>query len=48
MMNWNPSSKISASASYGYLLDGIDGATDPTTASLDGDGKLHFNFSYRF
>jgi hemolysin activation/secretion protein len=48
MVNWNPSSKISASASYGYLIDGIDEASDPSTASLDGYGKLHFNFSYRF
>lgn len=48
MLNWNPNAKISASASYGYLLDGIDQALDPSTASLDGDGKLHFNLSYRF
>ncbi len=48
MFNWNPSSNISASASYGYLLDGIDQPTDPSTASEDGDGKLHFNLSYRF
>ena len=48
MLNWNPSAKISASASYGYLLDGIDESSDPLTASEDGDGKLHFNLSYRF
>ncbi len=48
MLNWNPSPKISASASYGYLVDGIDGASDPSSASQDGDGKLNFNVSYRF
>lgn len=49
MLNWNPSDRISASASYGYLIDGIDFVSDATTsASRDGDGKLHFNLSYRF
>lgn len=46
--NWNPSNKISASASYGYLIDGIEETEFISNASQDGDSKLHFNLNYRF
>jgi hemolysin activation/secretion protein len=48
LLNWNPVSKVIASASYGYLIDGIDSADELSDASRDGDSKLHFNFTYRF
>lgn len=49
LLNWNPTEKLTASASYGYLLDGVDSSEDINAgASADGDGKLHFNISYRF
>jgi hemolysin activation/secretion protein len=48
LLNWNPTNKISASASYGYLIDGIDSAAAIEGAAEDGDGKLHFNLTYRF
>lgn len=47
LINWNPTNKISASASYGYLIDGVD-STEANTSSEDGDSKLHFNITYRF
>jgi hemolysin activation/secretion protein len=48
LVNWNPTNEISASASYGYLIDGIDSIEAANTKSQDGDGKLHFNLTYRF
>jgi len=49
MFNWNPSNRITASASYGYVVDGIDfGDPALTSSTQDGDGKVHFNLSYRF
>ena len=48
LFNWNPIDKISASASYGYLLDGIDGGDQLNSSSRDGDSKVHFNIAYRF
>jgi hemolysin activation/secretion protein len=48
LLNWNPISKVNASASYGYLIDGIDSADELSDASRDGDSKLHFNLTYRF
>lgn len=48
LLNWNPSSRISASLSYGYLLDGIDGPQAPEGVAEDGDGKLNFNITYRY
>ena len=48
LLNWNPSSHISASASYGYLIDGIDSAEAVEGSPEDGDGQLHFNLTYRF
>jgi hemolysin activation/secretion protein len=48
LLNWNPTNKISASASYGYLVDGIDSDSAVEGSPEDGDGKLHFNLTYRF
>jgi hemolysin activation/secretion protein len=48
LLNWNPTNKISASASYGYLIDGIDSDNAVEGSPEDGDGKLHFNLTYRF
>jgi len=49
MFNWNPSSRLTGSLSYGYLLDGIDFQIDPeSSVSRDDDSKLHFNLSYQF
>lgn len=48
LLNWSPTNKISASASYGYLIDGIDSDNAVEGSSEDGDGKLHFNLTYRF
>ncbi len=48
LLNWNPTSRISASASYGYLIDGIDGPQAAEGVAEDGDGKLNFNITYRF
>lgn len=48
LLNWNPTYKISTSASYGYLIDGIDNAAASTGGSEDGDGQFHFNLTYRF
>lgn len=48
LFNWNPINKVTASASYGYLLDGIDDLDTATNASQDGDSKVHFNVTYRF
>ena len=48
LVNWNPTAKITASISYGYLIDGIDGGDQSNSSSGDGDGKLHFNLAYRF
>ena len=48
LFNWNPIDKITASASYGYLLDGIDDPDPLSTVSRDGDSKVHFNLTYRF
>ncbi len=48
LLNWNPTNRISTSASYGYLIDGIDGAAAVDGSSEDGDGRLHFNLTYRF
>jgi len=48
LLNWNPTDRISTSASYGYLIDGIDGAAAVDGSSEDGDGRLHFNLTYRF
>lgn len=48
LLNWNPTNKISASASYGYLVDGIDSDSAVEGSHEDGDGKLHFNLTYRF
>ncbi|WP_170132183.1 ShlB/FhaC/HecB family hemolysin secretion/activation protein [Arenicella xantha] len=48
LFNWNPTDKISASASYGYLIDGIDSGDELSEASRDGDSKVHFNLAYRF
>ena len=47
LFNWNPSSRISGSVSYGYVIDGIDGTTVEGDTE-DGDGKLNFNISYRY
>lgn len=48
LFNWNPTERISASASYGYLIDGVDGGDPASEASRDGDSKVHFNLAYRF
>jgi len=48
LVNWNPTNRISASASYGYLIDGIDSSDAVEGSSEDGDGQLHFNLTYRF
>lgn len=48
LVNWNPTNRVSASASYGYLLDGIDSSAATENSPDDGDGKLHFNLTYRF
>jgi hemolysin activation/secretion protein len=48
LLNWNPISKVNVSASYGYLIDGIDSADELSDASRDGDSKLHFSLTYRF
>lgn len=48
LLNWNPSSHISTSASYGYIVDGIDRPGAPSNSVADGTGKLHFNLTYRF
>ena len=48
LVNWNPINKVTASASYGYLLDGIDDQDPLSTVSRDGDSKVHFNLTYRF
>jgi len=48
LLNWNPTNKIAASASYGYLIDGIDSDNAVEGSPEDGDGKLHFNLTYRF
>ncbi|MBL4673811.1 MAG: ShlB/FhaC/HecB family hemolysin secretion/activation protein [Arenicella sp.] len=47
-LNWNPTSHISAAASYGYLIDGIDSPLAADGGTEDGDGKLYFNATYRF
>ena len=48
LLNWNPTGRVSTSASYGYLIDGIDSADPAINSSGDGDGQLHFNLTYRF
>lgn len=49
MLNWNPRSELTASLSYGYLIDGIDfNADGAELASRDGDSKFHFNVTLRF
>jgi hemolysin activation/secretion protein len=48
LLNWNPTNKISASASYGYLIDGVDSEEAIESSPEDGDGQLHFNLTYRF
>jgi hemolysin activation/secretion protein len=48
LLNWNPTNNISASASYGYLIDGIDSEEAIEGSPEDGDGQLHFNLTYRF
>lgn len=48
MLNWNPSSYLSASMSFGYLLDGIDHPFASADSSEDGDSRLNFNVSYRY
>ncbi len=48
LLNWNPTGRISTSASYGFLIDGIDNADPTASAPEDGDGKFHFNLTYRF
>lgn len=48
MLNWNPSSYLSASMSFGYLLDGIDHPFASEGSSEDGDSRLNFNVTYRY
>lgn len=48
LLNWNPSSHISASMSYGYLIDGVSDAGVVNGLPEDGDGQIHFNLTYRF
>ncbi len=48
LVNWNPTDRVSTSASYGYLVDGIDSSVATEGSPEDGDGKLHFNLTYRF
>jgi len=48
LFNWNPTEKVTASASYGYLFDGIDGGDQSSSSSRDGDSKVHVNVAYRF
>jgi hemolysin activation/secretion protein len=49
MLNWNPTNHITTSASYGYVIDGVDfGIENQSTSTRDGSGKAHFNLSYRF
>lgn len=48
LINWNPTNNISASASYGYLIDGVDSVEAANSSSEDGDSMFHFNLTYRF
>jgi hemolysin activation/secretion protein len=48
LLNWNPSSHLSASASYGVLIEGVDSSETTGDTADSGDGKLHFNLTYRF
>jgi hemolysin activation/secretion protein len=48
LLNWNPTNRTAISASYGYLIDGIDSKNAVEGAPEDGDGNLHFNLTYRY